>query len=544
MALEALKNFLKTTPIHDAWKSIGIRSHHGIDLALSSLKTKKSSGIGEFLDLLPLIDWCHEVGFSIIQLLPLNDSGEDPSPYNALSSTALHYIYLSLYALPFLDEAPLLREALKSFHFFNETDKVDYAGVLKEKSAWLKRYYDAVGTRILALASYQAFLKENPWVEEYALYKTLKNSMSFATWQNWPDGLHSPSKNQIKELLHIHKEWVSYYSVLQYLCYEQLKSVKDYANTMPVFIKGDIPILISPDSADVWIHREFFDTSFSVGYPPDIYTTEGQHWGFPAFHWDVIKHSHYSWWKQRLKVGSYYYHLYRLDHVAGFYRLWLIPQGKKPKDGFYKPQEIQEASRCGHEYLSTITASSSMLPIAEDLGHIPKEVAHSLRALGIPGTRVIRWERDYQGDRHFFPYNTYHPLSMTCVSTHDSETLELWWRNAPGEAKDFCLFNQWEYTPLLAKERRLEILKRAHQTSSLFHINLFQEYLALFPELIHTHPEEERINVPGLILPSNWTYRFRPSLEKILAHPRFRCNLETILSHSELQYTIKNLLTP
>lgn len=535
-----LKNQLKKTPLYSQWDHIGIKHHHGIDLCLSSLKTKKSCGIGEFLDLIPLIDWCTEVGFSIIQLLPLNDSGEDPSPYNALSSIALHSIYLSLHALPFLEEAPSLVTSLKNLHSLNDTERVEYAFVLKEKSAWLKTYYDRTSHHILTSESYQNFLKTNSWVKGYALYKTLKNSMSFATWQQWPEPLKNPSKELLEELYIIHKEWISYYSVLQFLCYDQLKSVKDYATKFHVFLKGDIPILISPDSADVWLHRKFFDVSFSVGYPPDIFNAEGQSWGFPSFHWDFIKSHHYSWWKERLTISSYYYHLYRLDHVVGFYRLWLIPKGKKPKDGFYKPHEVKEATQSGHEYLSSITASSSMLPIAEDLGNIPKEIFSSLRSLGIPGTKVMRWERNFEGDGHFFPYDSYDPLSMTSVSTHDSETLELWWHNKSDEARDFCHFNHWNYTKMLSRERRYEILKIAHHTSSLFHINLFQEYLALFPELVHKNPENERINIPGFVLPANWTYRFRPNLETILSHPRFRSDLETILSHEGLQHTMKS----
>lgn len=541
MHLKKIEDELKKTPLYSQWQQIGIKHHHGIDLCLSSLKTKKSCGIGEFLDLLPLIEWCSSVGFSVIQLLPLNDSGEDPSPYNALSSIALHYIYLSLHSLPFIDEIPSLKASLIHLQALNTTENVDYAAVLKEKSSWLKNYYDLVGHHILKSQAYKEFLKENSWVEGYALYKTLKNSMSFASWQMWPEPLQNPSKEHIRKLCIIHKEWISYYSVLQYLCYQQLKSVKEHATKSNVFLKGDIPILISPDSADVWLNRDLFDLSFAVGYPPDIFNEKGQMWGFPAFHWDIIKRHHYSWWKQRLKISSYYYHLYRLDHVVGFYRLWLIPRGKEPKDGFYKPYEIQEATKAGHEHLSAITTSSTMLPIGEDLGNIPQEIFSSLRSIGIAGTKVMRWERDFEGDGHFFPYNNYNPLSMTCVSTHDSETLELWWKNEPAEVIDYCQFNKWNYTKTLSRERRLEILKIAHNTSSLFHINLFQEYLALFPEFVHPNPENERINIPGFILPSNWTYRFRPHLETIISHHRFQFDLETILAHETLQNTMKYL---
>ena len=62
------------------WKRIGVRHHHGLSLPLFSLRSEKSCGIGDFGDLLPLIDWAKSLGFDCIQLLPLNDTGEVQAP--------------------------------------------------------------------------------------------------------------------------------------------------------------------------------------------------------------------------------------------------------------------------------------------------------------------------------------------------------------------------------------------------------------------------------------------------------------------------------
>ncbi len=520
-------SFIKSTPLATQWSHIGIKNHHGIAISLGSIVSKNSCGIGEYLDLIPLINWCSELGLDVIQLLPLNDSGDDPSPYNALSSRALHPIYLQLYALPFLQDHPNLLSALDNFKPLNSTIRIEYHEVLQRKNQWLKDYYELEKERLLSSNTYQKFYETNPWVQGYALYKTLKNSMTFGTWEDWPESLRHPTDESYQELLYLHKDQIAYYCILQYLCHEQLKSVKYHATKHHVFLKGDIPILISPDSADVWLDRSLFNMDFAVGYPPDVFNEEGQLWGFPAFKWNMIEHNHYNWWKNRLEISSYYYHLYRLDHIVGFYKLWLIPKGKKPVDGFYEPADIRESLHAGHKYLSQIVPSSSMLPIGEDLGNLPQEVFNSLYSLGIPGTRVIRWETR---NNQFISMDKYSPLSMTCVSTHDSETLTLWWERYPLEAKQYCEFRGWDYAKALSKKYRYGILQDAHSSSSLFHINLFQEYLALFPELVHDDPELERINRPGFVLPSNWTYRFR-------------CDLDTILSHEELKKAFRGLIS-
>lgn len=41
----------------------------------------RTAGMGEFTDLKMMVDWCVKSGLQIIQILPINDSGEDPSPY-------------------------------------------------------------------------------------------------------------------------------------------------------------------------------------------------------------------------------------------------------------------------------------------------------------------------------------------------------------------------------------------------------------------------------------------------------------------------------
>jgi 4-alpha-glucanotransferase len=490
---------------------------HGINIPLSALRTKKSCGIGEFFDLLPLIDWCQEVGFNIIQLLPLNDSGTDPSPYNALSSCALNPIYLSLSDLP---DAPNPGELGALQH-------TPYHDILTLKYNFLRDYYAKEGKTLLNTTECQTFIESNPWLIPYALFKTLKDRLSQTHWMFWPDDLKKPNYDL---LLEKHHDDMLFYVFVQYLCFEQMTHVKRVATSKTILLKGDIPILVSPDSVDCWLHPELFDFTYFAGAPPDSYNLEGQNWGFPLFNWERVKSENFGWWKERLFVASHYYNLYRIDHVVGLFRIWAILPGGQAREGKFIPENPALWIPQGKEVLQMMSAASPMQPIAEDLGTIPPSVRTCLAELGIPGTKVVRWERDYTTQGKFLPYADYPSLSMTTVSTHDSETLQQWWQSTPQEAQLLAQTYGWTYSPDLTFDQRLQLLHDAHHTPSRYHINLLQEYLALFPAFVWPHPNDERINIPGTVTPTNWTYRFRPSVEEFTGHAELKKVLKKILS--------------
>ena len=349
-------------------------------------------------------------------------------------------------------------------------------------------------------------------VQQYQVYK---EKYQQAPWMHWPEAARSCTPEFAEDL----QSAVDFYSFLQYLSFQQMEAVHRYAATRGVLLLGDLPILVSPDSVDVWAKPHLFNLQFDAGAPPDYYNRLGQRWGFPIYNWDAMRTDQFQWWKERLRAIGTYADLYRIDHVVGYFRIWAIPKDKEPQEGHFFPPHPSDWPKQGREILEMMLTSSPLLPIAEDLGTIPKEVRISLKELGICSTKVMRWERSWEEDGNFTPYNQYDPLSLTTVSTPDSETLTLWWQKFPEEASAFAKFKQWHYTPELSLDHRKQILRDSHHTPSYFHINLLQETLALFPELIWPNPEDERINTPGTQLPTNWTYRFKPYVEEIISHP-------------------------
>lgn len=496
-----MENLLRNVPSAKQWDRIGRKPHRGINLPLSAIYSHRSAGIGEFLDLIPLLSWLPSLGMDVLQLLPLQDTGMDPSPYNALSSCALHPIYLSLHALPGLLEDPELVLLVEELQQSNKQKQVAFAYVFKQKETILRKYFTKYGSILTSQPSFSSFCLQYPFLDTYARF------------------LARPYNQDVKE--------VQFHLFLQYHCFSQLSQVKKHAESCGVLLKGDLPILISGQSADLWHFPALFMQDITVGAPPDTYCTEGQNWGFPGFCYKTMAESDFSWWKDRLAFAENFYHLYRIDHAVGLMRLWHIPLGKTAKEGHFEPGDESLWEPRARELLLFFLQHSSMLPIAEDLGTIPPSLPPLLHSLGIPGTKVLRWERKWQEDGSFLDPAHFSPISLSCVSTHDSPTLAGWWRDYPQEAKMYAKQKGWEYESTLSPHLQKQILQESHRSASYFQINLFAEYLTLLPAYSHENPDEERINIPGHILPSNWTYRFLAPIETIIQDPAVK---EIILS--------------
>lgn len=527
---EDLAQKLFDTPAGPQWRQIGVKRHHGICIPLFSLHSAKSCGIGEYLDLIPLIKWCRDLGMDVIQLLPLNDIGLETSPYNSLSANALNPIHISLSALPGIEKVPDYQAKLGKIRYWNRTNRIKYHIVRELKFSFFREYIPLVYEDFCTTPEYRSFLEQNKWIEPYALFKAIKEEQLWKNWEDWPNHLKSPSERGYQDLLQQHQKVCQIHEFLQFICYKQLEEVKRIANEQGVYIKGDIPILISRDSADVWHQRQYFLLHIAAGAPPDMYTREGQYWGFPIYDWEELEKNDFEWWRTRLQIASHLYNLYRIDHVVGFFRMWAIPLGKQAKEGSFIPASENEWIPTGRKLMEMMLKTAPILPIGEDLGLVPNEVKHCLYELGICGTKMMRWERRWETDGGFIPIEEYQPMTMTTVSTHDSDTLQLWWRHFPKEAKLFSEFKGWDYKPFLTSSRHKQILWDSHHSGSLFHINLLQEYLALFPELISPNPHDERVNIPGKILDTNWTYRFRPKIEEIIDHIPLKEAMKEILS--------------
>jgi len=422
------------------WGKIGAGKRTGVAVPLFSLYTSKSTGIGEFRDLKIFSRWCSDCGFSIIQLLPMNDLGGDFSPYNSLSSFALEPAYLSFTGLEGVKKWSFRKEIseLKN-RFVTVNERVNY-DIKKEKLNLLKKIFDTVKD-----SDSEMFIKyreENKeWLRDYALFKVLKEKNEGRSWEDWSPEYKDRNPDAIKEFELQNAGEIKFNYWTQWQIYEQFRSAKEYLEKKGILLMGDVPFLVSRDSADVWSNRKYFKLNLSSGAPPDMYFGNGQRWGTPPYNWDEIEKDGYGYLKNKLTYAGCFYDMFRIDHFVGLLRVWTItletPIETGGLYGRFDPENEYLWEQQARKILDVIADSVNILPCAEDLGTVPPVSGKILEEYGIPGVDVQRWKKNWGGDNEFVNPGNYRTNSIATISTHDSSFLALWWKYEAGTVDEF-----------------------------------------------------------------------------------------------------------
>lgn len=432
-------DLFNTSKTSDKWKKIGVKRRAGTAFPLFYLYSRKSVGIGELPDLKILINWCKKARLSIIQLLPMNETGYDHSPYNSISTFALEPMYLSIASLKNIDikkYEPDIKKLKRKFPKKNL--KVDYK-IKDEKINLLWKifqndYNDGKEKEFENFRRRNAF-----WLKHYALYKVLKEINRLKGFEEWQPKHKRADAKELKKIESECKERILFFMWLQWQLYEQFMDVKKYAYSKKIFIMGDIPFLVSRDSADVWCFqkKKYFKMDKLSGAPPDMYFAKGQRWGMPVYNWEVIEKDKFKYIKERLKYAANFYDMYRIDHFVGLFRIWTInkdtPEEMGGLEGKFYPENEAKWQEQAEKILNAMLNGNDMLPIAEDLGTVPDMSYKVLEDYGIPGTNVMRWMRNYSGNYDFINPFKYRKNSTAMISTHDSSTFCDWYENEAGK---------------------------------------------------------------------------------------------------------------
>ncbi len=535
----------------------------GILTPLFALRGANDLGVGDVAALRELVDWAAEAGLGVVQLLPVNETGNDHSPYNAISSVALDPLTIELTpeAVPELAQEWIGEEVARHFPNGINSGPVEYAKVKPLKRALLRRAFEVFRSKtgMARSARGKAFRQwvamQEDWLHGFALFRVLMEEHGTERWDQWPlehrtlasarHWLHKVSA-KVQKSFEVREMEVMY---IQWLAWTQWAQLREHAREKKVALMGDIPFGVSLYSADFFGRPEIFDAHWSGGAPPepafqsDPFTARwGQNWGVPLYRWDVLKANHLDWWRQRVRKVREVFHLFRIDHVLGFYRIFGFPWrpsrneefaplsdedskvltgGDLPRFHEY-PDDTDEhklANRLhGEELLSILLQETGCYRlIGEDLGTVPDYVRPSLESLQIAGFKVPMWEKEW--DTRLISGQQYVRLSVATYATHDHEPLRTMWERwmrliAAGESglredADRRDGAWWEVRRLAAwagfEVPCITPFEDVHE-ALLRGLLACESWIAIFmvTDLFGT---TQRFNVPGAVADSNWSER-------------------------------------
>jgi 4-alpha-glucanotransferase len=374
------------------------------------------------------VDFLDDAGCSLWQLLPLGPTGYGDSPYQCFSAFAGNPYLISLEDL--ISEGMLSYADIADMPSFSE-EKVDFGKLIPWKLSVLDRAYQKFqrGSPSDIQNAYQEFRAEQAdWLENFAIFMTLKEAHGGGSWVNWPDPLRRREAKALDEARSLYAEAIERHKFRQFLFFRQWSVLKAYARKKDIQIIGDIPIFVAHDSADVWSNPELFyldslgNPSVVAGVPPDYFSATGQLWGNPLYRWDVHLSRHYDWWIRRFKAVLTLVDIVRLDHFRGFAGYWEIPGDAKTAEvGRWVPGP-------GASLFSAVQKSLGSLPIiAEDLGIITPDVVNLREQFDLPGMKVLVFAFASDADDPFLPHN-YPKNCVVYTGTHDNDTALGWYK--------------------------------------------------------------------------------------------------------------------
>lgn len=490
-------------------------------LPLFSAASAEGWGIGEIPDLVTLAAWQRRAGLDFLLMLPVNElapSGHH-SPYATVSAMAIDPIYLRLNHIPeFIADGGvefLSADERERLTAVRQATQVDYDAVRELKLAALRRAFDRFDDehwrdQTPRAAEFVGYVqREADWLDDYGLFRALRERFESQPWWEWPDGLSTRQPSALAVAGRSLEREIRFHAYQQWLADGQWQAARATAG---IRLFGDLPFVVGADSADVWQHQENFHRELSVGTPPDAFSADGQDWGLPAYRWDLVERDDFRWLRARARRGAELFDGYRVDHVIGFYRTYVRDAHGV---GRFTPEDPEAQQSLGRRIMQVFQGSGAAI-LAEDLGTVPDFLRESLNDLGVPGYKVFRWERAWQEEgQPFLDPRGYAALSVTTTGTHDTESLSEWWDAAPSEERAEVLkvpdLAAAGFSPDSPFDARLRdaLLATIYRSGA---------NLVLLP-LQDVFGWRERINVPGTVGSGNWTWRLPFPIGDLLTRP-------------------------
>ena len=450
----------------------------GLAVQLYSLRSNQNWGIGDFTDLVTVIELAAQQGASFVGLNPLHalyySNPSHISPYSPNSRCFLNTLYIDVASVPLFNQ-DLATQSLVSSNDFQreltrvrESELVDYEKVAQLKYRALTLLYQAFKRLQESDASnamvkdFQSFKQRGgKLLAEYATYEALyrhfrQDNNNAWGWPDWPTAYHQPTTTAVKNFQHAYRDDIDYFIYLQWLADSQLMDAKQSAKSEGLSIGLYLDIAVGSDrcGADVWSNQSLHLCNVSIGAPADELNLLGQNWGLPPLNPIALDKQNFKYIQSLLTYTMRYAGAVRIDHVLGLFRQYWIPKHAINNQGNY--------IRFPFDKLLQLVVLESQrhqcLVIGEDLGTVPDGFTEKIQSKGLLSYAVLVFERWSSG--LFKRPSAYSQHSIVASSTHDTATLCGWWQD-----QDLVWRKKLNQFPskeieMVERERRAEDRKR------------------------------------------------------------------------------------
>ena len=152
-------------------------------------------GIGTMgKDAYAFVDFLVRAGQRYWQILPLTPTGYGDSPYQSLGACAGNHYLIDLDRLA--DEGLLKKEEIQNIPWGSNPARVDFGAMYAHRMNVLRLAFQ----RFAPDEAYETFVEQNrSWLEDYALFTALKDTLGGKPWLEWPEALRLRKADALAE---------------------------------------------------------------------------------------------------------------------------------------------------------------------------------------------------------------------------------------------------------------------------------------------------------------------------------------------------------
>jgi 4-alpha-glucanotransferase len=453
----------------------------GVAISLYGVRSARNWGVGDFTDLLQVIDWAGvELHAGFIGLNPLhaihNRRPFNTSPYLPNCIFYQNFLYLDVEAVEDFGRSRRARAARECAVAAGEIEAlraapyVEYERVAAVKLRVLKlafaqflREWRRKSARAAEFEAYRA--REGDLLEDFATYCALdeylhRRDPNIWMWSDWPAPFRDPRSAETLAFRRKHWRTVMFYQYLQWQIDVQLRRAQQYARDrrLAIGLYHDLALATDRFGSDLWAHRPYYVAGCRVGSPPDDFSPKGQDWGFPPPNSERHREDGYRMFAESIRKNCRHGGALRIDHVMRLFRLYWIPDDVDATEGAY----VRETNDDFVRILALESVRNRVAIVGEDLGTVEPEVRETLARFGILSYRLFYFEKDERG--RFRRHDEYPAHALVSSTTHDLPTLAGFWigadieaRRAAGAVDDAAYLSQLE-ARAQEKQKMLDVL--------------------------------------------------------------------------------------